>query len=83
MTLHRGDGSTTFEGPVRDQAELQGLIDRVADHGLEPIHGRARGGGDLGDRHFLRVWDSRDGKLVRSRDFTDEAAKLAAASAAT
>ena len=37
MTLHRGDGSTTFEGPVRDQAELQGLIDRVADHGLELI----------------------------------------------
>ncbi len=42
-------------------------------------HGRARGGGDLGDPHFVHVWDFRDGKVVRYRDFTDKAAKLAAA----
>jgi hypothetical protein len=34
MTLTRGDGTTVLVGPVRDQAELQGLLQRVSDLGL-------------------------------------------------
>ena len=34
MTLARAEGTTTLTGPVRDQAELQGLLQRVSDLGL-------------------------------------------------
>ena len=34
MTLTRADGTTVLTGPVRDQAELQGLLQRVSDLGL-------------------------------------------------
>lgn len=34
MTLTRDDGKTLLVGPVRDQAELQGLLRRVTDLGL-------------------------------------------------
>jgi hypothetical protein len=34
MTLTREEGNTILEGPVRDQAELQGLLGRVSDFGL-------------------------------------------------
>jgi len=34
MTLTRADGNTTLIGPVRDQSELQGLLQRVSDLGL-------------------------------------------------
>jgi hypothetical protein len=34
MALARADGTTILTGPVRDQAELQGLIQRAADLGL-------------------------------------------------
>lgn len=34
MTLTREEGRTVFEGVVRDQAELQGLLRRVSDLGL-------------------------------------------------
>jgi hypothetical protein len=34
MTLTREQGNTILEGPVRDQAELQGLLQRVSDFGL-------------------------------------------------
>ena len=34
MTLTRSDGNTTLTGPVRDQAELQGLLQRVSSLGL-------------------------------------------------
>jgi hypothetical protein len=34
MTLTRADGTTTLSGFVRDQAELQGLLQRVSDLGL-------------------------------------------------
>ena len=34
MTLTREDGTTVLVGPVRDQAELQGLLQRVSDLGL-------------------------------------------------
>ncbi len=34
MVLTRGDGTTTLTGQVRDQAELQGLLQRVSDLGL-------------------------------------------------
>lgn len=37
MSLRCGHGTTTLEGDVPDQAALQGLIDRVADFGLELI----------------------------------------------
>jgi hypothetical protein len=34
MTLTRDHGHTILEGSVRDQAELQGLLQRVSDLGL-------------------------------------------------
>jgi hypothetical protein len=34
MTLTREEGNTVLVGLVRDQAELQGLLQRVADLGL-------------------------------------------------
>jgi hypothetical protein len=34
MTLSRGEGNTALHGTVRDQAELQGLLQRVSDLGL-------------------------------------------------
>jgi hypothetical protein len=34
MALMREEGNTVLEGPVRDQAELQGLLQRVSDFGL-------------------------------------------------
>ncbi len=34
MTLTRERGNTVLSGPVRDQAELQGLLLRVSDFGL-------------------------------------------------
>ncbi len=34
MTLTRERGNTVLSGPVRDQAELQGLLRRVSDFGL-------------------------------------------------
>jgi len=37
MTLAAGDGRTTITGPVVDQAQLHGLLDRVGDLGLELI----------------------------------------------
>jgi hypothetical protein len=37
MTLAAGDGQTAITGPVVDQAQLHGLLDRVGDLGLELI----------------------------------------------
>lgn len=37
MTLTRNGGRTTLEGRVRDQAELQALLQRVSDFGLTLI----------------------------------------------
>ena len=34
MSLTRVDGTTVLVGPVRDQAELQGFLQRVSDLGL-------------------------------------------------
>jgi hypothetical protein len=34
MSLRRENGKTVLVGPVRDQAELQGLLQRVSDLGL-------------------------------------------------
>ena len=34
MSLTRANGRTILAGPVRDQAELQGLLQRVTDLGL-------------------------------------------------
>lgn len=34
MTLTRSQGRTILKGPVRDQAELHGLLQRVSDLGL-------------------------------------------------
>ena len=34
MELAHAEGTTTLTGPVRDQAELQGLLQRVSDLGL-------------------------------------------------
>jgi hypothetical protein len=48
MALTRDRGNTALEGPVRDQAELQSLLQRVSDLGLtllsaEAIEPTARG----------------------------------------
>jgi hypothetical protein len=37
MTLTTGHGKTAITGPVVDQAQLHGLLDRVGDLGLELI----------------------------------------------
>ncbi len=46
MKVVRGHGTTTLVGPVRDQAELQGLLFRIADLGLTLLSARAVGRGD-------------------------------------
>ena len=43
MTLTREEGNTVLEGPVRDQAELQGLLQRVSDFGLTLLSATAIG----------------------------------------
>jgi hypothetical protein len=37
MTLVARDGRTTISGPVADQAQLHGLLDRVGELGLELV----------------------------------------------
>jgi hypothetical protein len=41
MTLTRADGTTTLTGDLRDQAELQGVLQRVSDLGLTLLEARA------------------------------------------
>ena len=41
MALKREDGSTVLTGPVRDQAELQGFLQRVSDLGLTLLEVKA------------------------------------------
>ena len=41
MALTREDGSTVLTGPVRDQAELQGFLQRVSDLGLTLLEVKA------------------------------------------
>ena len=41
MTLVRGDGKTMLTGRVRDQAELQGYLQRVSDFGLTLLEAKA------------------------------------------
>jgi hypothetical protein len=43
MTLMRTGGTTTLSGHVRDQAELQGLLQRVSDLGLTLLEVKAAG----------------------------------------
>ena len=43
MTLTREDGTTALVGRVRDQAELQGLLQRVSDLGLTLLSATAIG----------------------------------------
>ena len=40
MTLTRKEGQTLLVGQVRDQAELQGLLQRIADLGLTLLSAR-------------------------------------------
>jgi hypothetical protein len=37
MRIEARDGSTVLVGPLRDQAELYGLVDRLRDFGLELV----------------------------------------------
>ncbi len=51
MTLTHGDGMTTLSGEMRDQAELQGMFQRVSDLGLtlletKSVESAKRSGGD-------------------------------------
>jgi hypothetical protein len=48
MTLTREGGKTTLVGRVRDQAELQGLLQRVSDLGLTLLSATARDKHDQG-----------------------------------
>ena len=41
MTLTRQQGDTILEGPVRDQAEFEGLLRRVSDFGLTLLSANA------------------------------------------
>ena len=41
MTLKRHNGTTILTGPVRDQADLQGLLQRVAGLGLTLLSANA------------------------------------------
>ena len=41
MTFTRGEGTTTLTGDLRDQAELQGVLQRVSDFGLILLEARA------------------------------------------
>ena len=41
MTLTHGDGTTTLTGQLRDQAELQGALQRVSDLGLTLLETKA------------------------------------------
>jgi hypothetical protein len=41
MSLTREDGTTVLAGPVRDQTELQGLLQRLAALGLTLLEARA------------------------------------------
>ena len=41
MALTRADGRTALTGHVRDQAELQGVLQRVSDFGLILLEARA------------------------------------------
>lgn len=43
MTLTRAEGTTTLSGYIRDQAELQGLLQRVSDLGLTLLEAKATG----------------------------------------
>jgi hypothetical protein len=47
MTLTRQRGKTLLVGPVVDQAELQGLLQRVTDLGLNLISATALDGEDV------------------------------------
>jgi hypothetical protein len=47
LELTSGNGRTTLRGTVRDQAALQGILERVFDLGLEVLDLRVRpGAGD-------------------------------------
>lgn len=41
MALTRGDGNTALTGALRDQAQLQGLLQRVSDLGLTLLEAKA------------------------------------------
>jgi hypothetical protein len=44
MKLKHVDGTTVLTGPVRDQAELQGILQRVSDLGLTLLSATAISG---------------------------------------
>ena len=52
MRLSRAEGNTELTGNVRDQAELQGLLQRVSDLGLTLLEVRA-----IDDRPERRTGD--------------------------
>jgi hypothetical protein len=46
MTMRHNRGNTVLEGPVRDQAELHGVLQRVSDLGLTLLSLTALGRSD-------------------------------------
>ena len=50
MRLERDGGNTALIGPVRDQASLQGLLQRVSDLGLTLLSANALGDDEVQTR---------------------------------
>ena len=56
VIVRRGDGVTVLIGPVRDQAELQGILRRLSDMGLSLLsataisHATAHGAREVGPK---------------------------------
>jgi hypothetical protein len=49
MTLTRREGKTLLVGPVRDQAELQGLLQRISNLGLTLLSASATDADEVGE----------------------------------
>jgi hypothetical protein len=50
---HNSDGTSTLEGPVRDQSALYGLIDRARDLGLTLLAIESSAPPGLADEHYI------------------------------
>jgi hypothetical protein len=55
VRLDRCDGTTTLTGFVRDQADLQGLLQRVAGLGMTLLEAKAVEDGPAASRSLLRT----------------------------
>ena len=54
---HAADGGSILTGPMRDQAELRGILSRLADLGLELISVNTLSGSYLPEKPVIRGGD--------------------------